>query len=164
MRTPTYGPFNRSSSLPPYGVCTTYSPLHRPWSAPLPTVGRAGRVRRAWGTRALVAGALLVGLTVGASAGSLSAEAAPREAGSPGCSFSIGDTNRELVVETDVPGRIEVWHGSDPRPRFSFVAPANDIEFFNLKRRHRDVSHFQVAVVALNRAHNDEQVTWCKPV
>jgi hypothetical protein len=115
---------------------------------------------------ALAVGAFLLGAS---ASWAVSAEASPgavpvsaEAAIVGGCSFSIEpETHRELVVETDVKGRIVVWHkGSEWR---SFVAPAGDVEYFNLKRRHRDVSHFTVAVVKLGSRHNHEHITWCQP-
>ena len=68
MHSSTRGPSTGPSS-------TTLTPLHRPWSMPLPGVGRAGRVRRAWGTGALVAGAFLLGASTQWAA---TAEASPQ--------------------------------------------------------------------------------------
>lgn len=141
--------------------------LRRPWSAPKPAYRGlkgffVGLAMGAVCTGLAAAGWSGVGFTTKASLPEAVSPAAAQLA-SVGCSYRIEpETHRELVVDTDVAGRIVVWHKG--REWRSYVAPASDVEYFNLKRRHRDVSHFRVAVVATRRKHNDEQVTWCRPI
>lgn len=74
---------------------TLTPPLHRPWSSPLPTVVRAGRVRRSVGTGALVAGAFLLGASASwavsaeASPGELAPASVPQAVADPFCQFDL---------------------------------------------------------------------------
>lgn len=93
--------------------------LVRPWSAPLPGVARASRVRRAWGTGALVAGAALLGASaswVGLGGAPLapvpSAQAAVVRPADPPCGYVV--EGRTLWVKSlSAHGRVRVYRGFD---------------------------------------------------
>jgi len=108
MPNATYGPSLSSSLSTTSSVYPTHSPtLVRPWSAPLPT-GRAGRVRRACGTAALVAASLLGGLGIGYVAAP-SAGASPLPAVSrpldPPCGYVV-EGRKLTVVSLSASGRV----------------------------------------------------------
>lgn len=114
-------------------------------------------------TQALVGCAVAVPLALVVPGGLQAAEAVPTDPHLAGqCTYQIEpETHRELVVETDVKGTITIWHkGKEWR---TFNSPANNVEYFNLKKRHKDASHFQVAVIKNGTRHNHEVVWWCEP-
>jgi len=96
------------SSAPLKGTSAplTSTPLVRPWSTPLPTA-RAGRVRRAWGTAALVAASLLTGWVGGSSTAEASPVAASRPLDPP-CGYVV--EGRTLFVQSlSATGRVRVY-------------------------------------------------------
>ena len=104
------------------------------------------------------------GLVLSAPFGGLKAEAAPAPLDTTPCSFQVDpETHRELVAwsnYTKVKGTVQVWH-RDKEWRSTNIA-GGEWQFWNLKKRHADASHFQVAIIKKGTTHNNEHVWWCE--
>jgi len=110
MTRSSYAPSITTSTTFEHTITTplpTVSGLHRPWSTPLPTA-RAGRVRRAVGTAALVAGSLLLGASAGWSAQASAAVPAVSRPADPPCGYVV--EGRTLFVQSlSAHGRVRVY-------------------------------------------------------
>jgi hypothetical protein len=116
----------------------------------------------------LIAGALFTGL---AAVGS-SADASPAEpvspaasqlafAGDPACGFDVyrGELS---VTSLSARGDVHVWlRGRDLEVRKVRPIRKGQTLVWRLKRRHSSAD-FQVAVSAVGRRHDDEQLWWCE--
>lgn len=105
-------------SSPAAPSSSTQHGLVRPWSAPLPGVRRASRVRGLVGKGALVAGAFLLGASASwavsaeASPGELDPSAAFVRPADPPCGYSV--EGRTLFVKAlSAHGRVRVYRGFD---------------------------------------------------
>jgi len=148
MPNATYGPSLSSSLSTTSSVYPTHSPtLVRPWSAPLPT-GRAGRVRRACGTAALVAASLLGGLGIGYVAAP-SAGASPLPAVSrpldPPCGYVV-EGRKLTVVSLSASGRVRVYRNAPYFDKVRDRAPIGPGESMSLRLKRS--GHSELDLVA----------------
>jgi len=98
------------------------------------------------------------GFTNGASPAPVVAAAV---VGDPPCGFDVY-RGRLTVTSLGARGLVQVWLKGDGWPvRSARIVPGQTVSFA-LKHRHT-AKDFQVAVVAVGRQHDDEQVTWCEP-
>jgi hypothetical protein len=82
--------------------------------------------------------------------------------GDPACGFDVyrGELS---VTSLGAEGDVWVWLRKNGRlVRSGHRLDAGWTMVFPLKRKHSN-DDFQVAVTAPNRAHGDEQVSWCEP-